>query len=128
LARTGDKHCEVDMPDMDDDSFGEDEDEAIDDFNRLSELLVERITEFAEEEDVPDGMLPALLLRLSLTMRMMTYMVSAAKPSGSGLELDLDRYRREAEELIAEMKKDADRLVAEAQETLAAAELEEDDT
>jgi hypothetical protein len=113
------------MPDMDDDSF---EDEAIDDFNRLSELLVEHITAFAEEEDVPDGILPALLLRLSLTMRMMTYMVSTAKPSGSGLKLDLDRYRREAEELIREMKKDADRLVAEAKETLAAAELEEDDT
>jgi len=116
------------MPDDNDDLFDEDEDEAADDFNRLGDVLFQRITKFAEEEDVDDEILPLLLLRLALTMRMMTYAVSVAKPSGGGLKLDLDRFHRDAEELIREMKKDADRFIAEAKETIAAAELGEDET
>ena len=84
------------------------------------------IEEFADEEDVADDILPLLLLRLSATMRMMAYAVSVAKPSGGGLKLDLDRFRRDADELIREMKKDADRFIAEARESMAA-ELDEDE-
>ena len=78
------------MPDENDDLFGEDGDEALDDFNRLTDLLFQRVSEFAEEEDVADDILPLLLLRLSATMRVMAYAVSVAKPSGGGLKLDLD--------------------------------------
>ena len=49
-----------------------------------------------------------------------------AKPSGGGLKLDLDRFRRDADELIREMKKDADHFIAEARESMAA-ELDEDE-
>jgi hypothetical protein len=78
------------MPDNDfDDLFGEDETEAADDFDRLSDILFQRIAEFAEDEDVTDEILPMMLLRLSLTVRMMTYVMSVAKPSGGGLKLDL---------------------------------------
>jgi len=48
--------------------------------------------------------------------------LSVAKPSGGGLKLDLDRYRRDAEELIREMKRDADQIVAQAKETIEMAE------
>jgi hypothetical protein len=52
------------MSDQNDDLFGEDADPAIADFDRLSEILFERVTEFAADEDVADEMLPLLLLRL----------------------------------------------------------------
>ena len=61
------------MPDENDDHFGEDGDEAVDDFNRLTDLLFQRVSEFAEEEEVADDILPLLLLRLSGTTRMIAY-------------------------------------------------------
>ena len=111
-----------------DDLFGEGEDEAIADFDRLTDLLFQRIDAFAEEEDVADELLPLLLLRLAVTMRMVTYMATVAKPSGGGLKLDLDRFRRDIEDLIRASKKDADRFIAQAKESLAAAELDEDES
>jgi hypothetical protein len=128
-ARTNpDKPNEVGMPDDKDDLFGEDGDEAVADFNRLTDLLFQRVSEFADEEEIPDDILPLLLLRLSATMRMMAYAVSVAKPSGGGLKLDLDRFRRDADELIREMKKDADRFIAQARESMAELERGEDDS
>src|SRR5579872_1998379 len=106
-----DQHGEAEMPDQNDDPFGEDEDEAVRDFNRLTDVLFHRVSEFAEDEGVADEILPLLLLRISLTMRMMAYAMSVSKPSGGGLRLDLDRFRRDAEDLIREMKKDADQFI-----------------
>jgi hypothetical protein len=120
---TPDNHSEVDMPGKSDDLFGEDEDEAVRDFDRLTDLLFERVAEFAEEEDVADDIVPLLLLRLSLTMRMMTYAVPVANPSGNGLKLDLDRFRRDAEDLIRDMKKNADRFITQTKEAIAADEM-----
>ena len=116
------------MPDENDDLFSEDGDEALHDLNRLTDILFQRVSEFAEEEDVADDILPLLLLRLSATMRVMAYAVSVAKPSGGGLKLDLDRFRRDADELIRELKKDADRFIAQARESMAAAELGKDES
>jgi hypothetical protein len=123
-----DKRSEEGMPDENDDLFGEDADEAVNDFNRLVELLFQRVSEFADEEDVADDILPLLLLQLSVTMRMMAYAVSVAKPSGGGLKLDLDRFRRDAEELIREMKKDADRFIARIRESMTADEPDGDES
>jgi hypothetical protein len=106
------------MSETDDDAFGE----AADDFHRLSEILFERVTEFADDEDVDDEEIPLLLLQLAVTMRTMNYTGSVAKPSGSGLKLDLDRFRRLAEDLIRETKKDADGLVARTKAVMDAAE------
>jgi hypothetical protein len=125
-ARTNlDKRSEVGMPGEDDDLFGE---EALDEFNRLTVLLSERVSEFADEEDIDGEILPLLLLRVSVTMRMTGYAMSVAKPSGGGLKLDLDRFRREADELIREMKKDADRFIAQVRETMAAEEPDKDES
>jgi hypothetical protein len=107
------------MADNEDDQFGENEE--IDEFDELSDLLFERVSEFADDEDVPDEMLPLLLLRLSLTTRMMAYATSVAQPSAGGLKLDLDRFRQEAEDVIREMKKDAEGFITRAKEALAAA-------
>jgi hypothetical protein len=116
------------MPDDKDDLFSEDGDEEVADFNRLTDLLFQRVSEFADEEEVADDILPLLLLRLSATTRMMAYAMSVAKPSGGGLKLDLDRFRRDADELIRDMKKDADRFIAQARESMAALEQGEDES
>jgi hypothetical protein len=116
------------MPDNNDDLFGEDENEAVEEFDRITDLLFQHISEFADNEEVPDEVLPLMLLRLSLTTRMMAYATSVAKPSASGVKLDLDRFRSDAEDLIRGMKKDADGFIARAKEAIATHGLEEDET
>jgi hypothetical protein len=116
------------MADENEELFGDDEDQAVDDFNRLSDLLFLRISEFSEQEDVADEVLPLMLLRLAVTMRMMNYVVSVDKPSGFGLKLDLDRFRRDTEDLFREMKKEADDFIAQAKETIASAAQDEEET
>jgi len=113
------------MPDSDDDVLGENDQNDVGEFDRLTDLLFEQISDFADDEDVPDALLPMLLLRLSLSTRMMAYATSVAKPSAGGLKLDLDRFRHDAEELIREMKKEAERFIAQAKEAIAMSELEE---
>jgi hypothetical protein len=115
------------MADEKDDLFDEGADETLDDFDRLTELLFQRVVEFAAEEDVSDDVLSPLLLRISLTSRMVAYASTAAKPSGGGLKLDLDRFLRDIEDLIRAAKKDADMFIAQAKESMAAGELDEDD-
>ena len=127
-ARTTLTTSETEMPGENDDLFGEDEDEAVEEFDRLTDILFERVAEFAEDEDVGDDMIPPLLLRLALTTRMMNYASSVAKPSGGGLKLDLDRFRRDIEDLIRELKKNADRFIAETKEAIAAAEHGDEET
>jgi hypothetical protein len=79
--------------------------------HRYPLLLVDRIVEFAADEDVADEIVPVLLLRLALTTRMINYAASVAKPSGGGLKLDLDRFRRDIEDMVRDLKKNADRFV-----------------
>jgi hypothetical protein len=118
----------LDMSGSNDDLFSDDESEAAGEFNRLTDLLFHQVSDFADDEDVPDELLPLILLRLSLTTRMMAYATSVAKPSAGGLKLDLDRFRRDAEDLIREMKKDAERFIAHAKEAIEAAGSEDDGT
>jgi hypothetical protein len=110
------------MSEPDDDAFDDSDSEGADEFARLSEILFERVDEFADDEDVDDEVIPALLLQLAVTMRTMNYTGSVAKPSASGLKLDLDRFRRLAEDLIRETKKDADGLIARTKAAMEAAE------
>jgi hypothetical protein len=71
-------------------------------------LLSQHLLKFAEDEDIPDEMLSPRLLRIAMTLRMVGYIASTAKPSARGLKLDLDRFRRDVEDVIRETKKDAD--------------------
>jgi hypothetical protein len=116
------------MPDEQDDLFNEDGDETLSDFDRLTEALFQHVIVFAEEEEITDELLSALLLRLSVTSRMVAYAGTAAKPSGAGLKLDLDRFRRDIDNIIRGTKKDADRFIADAKESIAAAEPDEDES
>jgi hypothetical protein len=113
------------MPD-DNDLFDEDGQEALDEFDRLTQLLSQHVVKFAEDEDIPDEMLSPLLLRIALTSRMVGYLASTAKPSAGGLKLDLDRFRRDVDDIIRETKKDAEEFIAHAKASIAAAALDED--
>ena len=95
-------------------------------FNRMRDLLHEQISEFAEEHDLPVGALSPLLLDLTVTSRMMDYVLSVAKPSAAGLKLDLDRMRREVDDLVRDCKRHAEEFVDNSKEALreAVAELE----
>jgi hypothetical protein len=123
-----DKRSEVRMPNENDDLFGEEGDEAAAEFNRLTDLLFQHVSDFADEEEVADDILPLLLLQLSVTTRMMAYAMSVAKPSSGGLKLDLDRFRRDADDLIRVMKKDADGFIERARESIEAEEAREDES
>jgi hypothetical protein len=98
------KHNGVAMPD-DNELFDEDGQEALDEFDRLTQLLSQHVVKFAEDEDIPDEMLSPLLLRIALTSRMVGYLASTAKPSAGGLKLDLDRFRRDVDDIIRETKR-----------------------
>ncbi len=116
------------MSDDQENLFGEDGNDILDDFDRLTHLLFERVSEFAEQEDLDDELLSMLLFRLSLTMRMVGYAETAAKPSAGGLKLDLDRFRRDIEDLIRHTKKGADQFVADAKDSMAALDRDEDES
>ena len=105
----------MDDPDLEDD-----------DFNELLGMLHARVSEFAEEHDLPVGALSPLLLDLGVTSRMMDYVLSVEKPSGSGLKLDLDRMRREVDHFVRDCKRHADEFVDHSKDVLheAQAELE----
>src|ERR1700689_5526914 len=95
----------LDGPDENDDLFDEDGNKALEDFNRLTDLLFQRVSEFADGEDVKDDIFRLLLLRLSVTMPMTGSAASVAKPSAGGLKPGLGRFRGAADELIRETKK-----------------------
>jgi hypothetical protein len=121
-----DKRSEVGMPDHDD-LFDDDGEEALAEFDRLSQLLSDHIVKFAEDQDISDEMLSPLLLRIAITSRMVGYVATTAKPSTGGLKLDLDRFRRDVEDVIRETKKDAEAFIAHTKASIAAAELDEDE-
>ena len=114
------------MPDSND-LFDDEGEATVAEFDRLTQLLSQHVVKFADDEDIPDEMLSALLLRIAMTSRMVGYVATTAKPSAGGLKLDLDRFRRDVENVIRETKKDAEAFVAHTMASIAAAELDEDD-
>jgi hypothetical protein len=115
----------VEMRNRNEELFDEQEDAEADELDRLTDLLFLRISDFADEEEVGDDVLGLLLLRLTVTTRMMSYVASVDKPSGFGLKLDLDRFRRDVDELVREMKHEAEAFIEQAKDALAAARTEQ---
>jgi hypothetical protein len=101
------------------------EEEIADELDALLMAFHEHVQEFAQEHDLNDGIVSVLALRLSLTTRMLDYVMSTEQPSGSGLKLDLDRYRRDVDETVRGAKKGADDFVANAKQAIAEAAKEE---
>jgi hypothetical protein len=109
------------------DIFDDDDlDGAEEEYERLRDLLQARISEFADEHDVPVGALSPLLLDLAATTRMTDYALSVEKPSASGLKLELDRMLRDAGEFIRDCKRHAEEFIAHTKDAIAQAQAEID--
>lgn len=74
--------------------------------------LFEIVSDYADEQELDDGLLVALLLDLAVTARMITYADTVEKPSAAGLRLELDRFLKDAGEHVREVKKGADEFIA----------------
>src|SRR5215470_13900026 len=109
------------------DDFDEEDEAAIEELDRHGMALHQRVQDYADEHDLSDEIASLLLLNISVRMRMVSYALETEKPSGSGLKLDLDRFRREIDECVRAAKKDADHFIAEAKVARAAAERELED-
>jgi hypothetical protein len=104
-----------------DDLFGNHHPEQaqMDELQAFREALFGRISEAVDEHEIPDGLIPLLLAEIAVTFRATGYALAAEKPSASGLKLDLDRFRREIDEIVRAIKKSADEFVASAREARA---------
>ena len=92
------------------------------DYDVVSEALHRIIDEFVLEHELPFDVASIMLLEMSISLRMIDYVVSAEKPSGAGLKLELDRFRRDFVEIIRNARKGAEEFVATAKQSFAAAE------
>jgi len=104
-----------------------DEDAAMDELGRHGMALHQIIQDYMDKHDLSDEMTSLMLLNMSVRMRMVGYALETEKPSGAGLKLDLDRFRREIDDCIRAAKKEADHFIADAKAALAAAANEIDD-
>jgi hypothetical protein len=95
-----------------------------DDFDELRNILYAQVSEFAEEHDLPVGALSPLLLDLGVSSRMMDYVLSVEKPSASGLKLDLDRMRRDVDDLVRSCKRNAEEFIDHSKDALREAQAE----
>ena len=93
-------------------------------YERMRELLQSHISDFAEQHDVPVGLLSLVLLEVAVMSRMTDYVLSVEKPSASGLKLDIDRMRRDLDDFVRHCKRNADGFIRHMTEELREAERE----
>jgi hypothetical protein len=111
-----------------DDGFGEDAeaDAAMDEFDRHSHAIHDFMQDYMDKRDIPEAAGADLLLSVALNMRMVGYALDVEKPSAGGLKLDLDRFRREIDDVVRHAKKGADEFIERIKPVLAAEKLGND--
>jgi hypothetical protein len=98
---------------MTDDLFGHDDaDEAAELYATCHQELVEVLEDFAEDYELGDEQIVDLLLDIAVSFRTVSYFEGVERPSASGMKLDLDRLRREFDDLVRAVKKEADTRIA----------------
>ena len=113
-----------------DDPFdnGEEDDDAEDEFGRHGQAVHELVQDYLDEHDIPGSAGCLLLLNAAISMRMIAYATEVEKPSAGGLKLDLDRFRREMDDVVRHAKRGAEEFIeASKAELEAARSLMEDD-
>ena len=84
-----------------------------------------QIIDYADENELDDGFVAAILLDLAVSTRMGAYAYGVEKPSVAGLKLELDRFRRDVDGYVGSAKKDAGVFIEETK-AARAAEAEQD--
>ena len=112
----------------DDDDFDPELDEAASDWERHHHVIHQMIEAYQEGHDLDDIAVSMMLVTIGLNMRMTAYALNVDKPSSTGLRLDLDRFKRDIDELFRGAKKNAEEFIETAKVLIeAAAEDETDD-
>jgi hypothetical protein len=96
------------------DDFEDETEAAIDELSQHAMALHQLIQGYMDEHDLSDETRSLMLLEISVRMHMVGYALETEKPSASGLKLDLDRLRREIDNVIGDAKKNADHFIARA--------------
>jgi len=91
----------------------EDFDAFVEEYEEHRDALYDLISDYADNEQLDDGMLAAMVLDLAVSLRMIAYANSVEKPSVSGLKMELDRFNKDAEEHARSAKQDAESFIAE---------------
>jgi hypothetical protein len=86
--------------------------------------LVDALIDVMEERGLDEGQLASLLLGEIYHYRAIAYVTGTAKPSEAGLRMDLDRLRKEIEEIHRAYRKHAGDIV---KDIIAALDSAEDD-
>jgi hypothetical protein len=87
-------------------------------YEELRERMSAAVHDCAENHDISPAMVALLLVDIGVASYMLDYMLRTAKPSGSGLKLELDRFRREIEDFLRSSKKVADDYVSQCKQAL----------
>jgi hypothetical protein len=112
---------------MTDEKFDDEADRAVEEeLEAHVEAIHQLLDEYAEEHDLPPQVMSGLTFDLAVKLRTISYVLDAAKPSGSGLKFDLDRCRREVDDMFREYKKNADEFVRMMKELIDAAERDQE--
>jgi hypothetical protein len=106
------------------DDFENETEAAGDELSQHAMVLHQLIQDYMDEHDLSDETTSLMLLEISVRMHMVRYALETEKPSASGLKLDLDRFRREIDNVIRDVKKNADHFISEAKTLRAVAENE----
>jgi hypothetical protein len=109
-----------------DDMFGKDAE--FDEFERQyqqhNQDLYDLVSKFMDEKELDEDFMAQLLLDITIGMRMAAYGMNVESPSVAGLKIDLDRWRRDIDDLVREAKKGAENYIRTVKEARAAAEAE----
>jgi hypothetical protein len=101
--------------------------EVVDELEQHGLALHELIQEYLDEHDLSDQAGCVILLGMCIRMRMIGYALETEQPSGSGLKMELDRFRREIDDAMRAAKKGAEEFIEEAMVLREAAEDEIED-
>jgi hypothetical protein len=112
-----------------DDTFGDglDHDADTDEFERHGRAVHELVQGYLDTHDISDSAGSVLLLNAAISMRMIAYATEVEKPSGGGLKLDLDRFRREMDDAVRNAKRGAQEFIEKIKPVLAAERSQRED-
>jgi signal transduction histidine kinase len=111
----------------DDDDIDPEMDEAASEWERHHQEIHQLVEAYQEEHDLDDVAVSMMLVTIGLNMRMTAYALNVDKPSSTGLRLDLDRFKRDIDELLRNARKHAEDFVETAKVLIEAAADDADD-